>query len=59
MNSAHVAATGGLTAALAQVIMWLGHWPLQAPTEPTATAIAGLAVAGIGFLFSRKKGVTQ
>lgn len=55
MNSAHVAATGGLTSALAAVLVWATHWPLQPLDEATAAAVAGLLIACVGMLLSRKK----
>jgi|307.fasta_scaffold193215_2 hypothetical protein len=44
MNASHVA-TGGITALLATVLVYLSHWPLQPLDLPTASAIAGLLVA--------------
>lgn len=55
MNSAHVAATGGLTSALAAVLVWASHWPLQPLNDTTAAAVAGLLIAGAGMLLSWKK----
>lgn len=55
MNSAHVAATGGLTSALASVLVWASHWPIQPLNDQTAAAIAGLVIAGVGMFLSRKK----
>ena len=61
MNSAHIAATGGLTAALAQVIQWHGSGPVD---TATATALAGLIMACLGWFatrfpkFSNSKGQT-
>lgn len=47
MDSSHVA-TGAITALLATTLVYLSHWPLQALDLPTASAIAGLLVAGAG-----------
>lgn len=47
MNSSHIA-TGTITALLATVLVYLTHWPLQALDLPTASAFAGLIVAGVG-----------
>ena len=44
MNASHVA-TGGITALLATVLVYLSHWPLQAFDLSTASAFAGLLVA--------------
>lgn len=54
MNSAHVAATGGLTSALAAVLVWASHWPLQPLDDTSAAAIAGLVIAGVGMFLARK-----
>lgn len=48
MNGSHVAATSGITAMIAEILMWVTHWPLQPLDEPTAMAIAGLTVAFLG-----------
>ena len=50
MNSSHVIATGGVTAMLAQILVWLTHWPLQPMDQNTALAVAGLLVASVGGL---------
>jgi hypothetical protein len=47
MDSSHVA-TGTITALLATVLVYVSHWPLQPLDLPTASAIAGLLVAGSG-----------
>ena len=44
----------GITGALAIVIQWACTWPIQAPKEAQATALASLAVALAGYLFHRK-----
>lgn len=48
MDGTHVALGGVGTAAIAQVLMWLTHWPIQPLDQNTATAIAGLMIAFIG-----------
>lgn len=48
MNSAHVIATGGVTAMLAQTLVWLTRWPLQPMDQTTALAVAGLLVSAVG-----------
>ena len=55
MNAAHVATAGGMTALIAAVLQWNGHWP---PDHDTAFAMAGL-VTGlyalvISYLQTRK-----
>lgn len=50
MNSAHIAATGGLTAALAKVIMWHGVGSIDAET---AASLAALAMAMLGWIATR------
>ena len=45
MNSAHIVATGGVTAMLAGVLVWATHWPLQPIDSDTALNLAGLIVA--------------
>lgn len=50
MNSAHIAATGGLTAALAKVILWHGVGAMDAET---AGSLAALIVAALGWLATR------
>lgn len=47
MNSSHVAAAG-ITSMLADVLIYLSHWPLQAMGADTATSVAGLIVACVG-----------
>jgi hypothetical protein len=47
MDSSHVA-TGAITALLATVIIYLSNWPWQPLDLPTASAFAGLIVAGAG-----------
>jgi hypothetical protein len=49
MNASHVA-TGTITALLATVLVYLSHWPLQPLDLPTASAFAGLLIAGGGAL---------
>jgi hypothetical protein len=50
MNASHVA-TGGITALLATVLVYLSHWPLQPLDLSTASAFAGLLVAaGVGLV---------
>jgi hypothetical protein len=44
MNASHVA-TGGITALLATVLVYLSHWPPQPLDLSTASAFAGLLVA--------------
>jgi hypothetical protein len=44
MNASHVA-TGGITALLATVLVYLSHWPVQPLDLSTASAFAGLLVA--------------
>jgi hypothetical protein len=48
INASHVAATSGITAMLADVYMYLSHWPLQSMDQPTAMAFAGLTIAILG-----------
>lgn len=48
MNPSHVAATGGVTAMIAQVLVWLTHWPVQPLDANTALAVAGLLVSAVG-----------
>lgn len=48
MNPSHVVATGGVTAQLAIVFVWLSHWPLQPLTPDVALAVAGLIVSAVG-----------
>lgn len=50
MNSAHIAATGGLTAALAKVILWHFSGPIDGETAMSAAA---LIFAGLGWLALR------
>ena len=45
VQPAHVATTGGATALVAQALVYLTHWPLQALDADTAMAFAGLLVA--------------
>ncbi len=47
MDSSHIA-TGTITALLATVLVYLTHWPLQPLDLATASAFAGLIVAGVG-----------
>jgi uncharacterized membrane protein YccC len=47
MNSSHIA-TATITALLATVIVYLSNWPWQPLDLPTASAFAGLIVAGAG-----------
>jgi hypothetical protein len=47
MNSSHIA-TATITSLLAMVLVYLSHWPLQPLDLPTASAFAGLIVAGVG-----------
>lgn len=47
MNSSHIA-TGTITSLLATVLVYLSHWPLQGLDLGTASAFAGLIVAGAG-----------
>ena len=47
MDASHVA-TGAITALLATALVYLSHWPLQPLDLPTASAFAGLLVAGGG-----------
>ena len=49
MNASHIA-TGTITSLLATVLVYLSHWPLQPLDLPTASAFAGLIVAGAGGL---------
>lgn len=61
MNGTHFAAAGGLTALIAQALMYLTNWPLQPMDSNTAMAFAGLLVAivgggGLGFFNLRKPG---
>jgi hypothetical protein len=44
MNASYVA-TGGVTALLATVLVYLSHWPRQPLDLSTASAFAGLLVA--------------
>lgn len=57
INASHVAATGSTTALLAQVLVYVTHWPLQPLDTETAMSFAGLITAGIGALVmvARKK----
>lgn len=48
MNGTHVAATGGITAMLAGVLVWATHWPLQPLDTATALDLAGLIVSLFG-----------
>ena len=57
MNASHVA-TGGITALLATVLVYLSHWPLQAFDLSTASAFAGLLVAIGGGLVKLYKSKT-
>lgn len=56
MNSAHIAATGGLTAALAKVILW--HWTGPIDAE-TAASLAALIFASLGWLAVRFPQITK
>ena len=61
MNGSHIASAGGGTALLAQVLMYLTHWPLGPMDQSTAMAFAGLIVmvaagGGIGIWNGRKNG---
>jgi NhaP-type Na+/H+ or K+/H+ antiporter len=47
MDSSHIAAST-ITALLATVIVYLSNWPWQPLDLPTASAFAGLIVAGAG-----------
>jgi hypothetical protein len=47
MDASHVA-TGTITALLATVLVYLSSWPWQPLDLPTASAFAGLIVAGAG-----------
>lgn len=47
MNASHVAA-GTITALIATALVYLSNWPLQPLDLPTASAFAGLVVAGAG-----------
>jgi hypothetical protein len=49
LNSSHIAA-GTITSLLATVLIYLSHLPLQPLDLPTASAFAGLLVAGVGGL---------
>lgn len=58
INTSHVIASGGITAMLADVIIWIGkgHWNgwLLVPPPPdseTASSLAGLLVAAAGGIF--------
>jgi hypothetical protein len=57
MNASHVA-TGTITALLATVLVYLSHWPLEPLDLPTASAFAGLLVAGGGALVKLYKSRT-
>ncbi len=48
VSGTHVAAGAGLTPLVAQVLVYLTHWPLVSLDMTNATAIAGLGVAVIG-----------
>lgn len=47
MDSSHVA-TGTITALIATALVYLSNWPLQPLDLATASAFAGLLVAGGG-----------
>jgi hypothetical protein len=47
MDSSHIAA-GTITALIATALVYLSTWPLGALDLPTASAFAGLIVAGAG-----------
>ena len=47
MNSSHIA-TGTITSLIATALVYLSHWPWQALDVATASAFAGLIVAGVG-----------
>jgi hypothetical protein len=47
MDSSHIA-TGTITALLATALVYLSSWPLQPLDLPTASAFAGLLIAGGG-----------
>jgi hypothetical protein len=47
MDASHVA-TGAITALIATALVYLSAWPLQPLDLPTASAFAGLLVAGGG-----------
>ena len=44
---------GGAGAMLAQLIYWIGNWPIKPIDTNTATAAAGLIIIGVGYLVHR------
>jgi len=58
MNSTGLTVAGGGTgtALLAQVLMWLTHWPLQPLNTDEAMALAGLIMGGTGLLMHYLQG---
>lgn len=50
VNASHVVAVGGVTAMLANLLVWATHWPLQPMDLGTASNTAGLLVALVGGL---------
>lgn len=49
MNPAHTAATASVgSTALAQVLVWMTHWPIQPLDAGTSLALAGLLIAILG-----------
>lgn len=54
MNTSHIVATGGATGLLAQVYVYLTHWPLQPMDSNTATAFAGLTIMILAPLLVRR-----
>ena len=63
MNPSQYVSVGAGTSLLAEVLMYLTHWPLQPLTEPQAAAFAGLLVLlfgschGIVNAFLKKEGI--
>lgn len=59
MNSSHVAVSGGVTAMVADVLLYISHWPLMPLDAATATSLAGLmvaAAAGLTHLYQTRYG---
>lgn len=52
MNSTGLTIAGGgaATTMLAQVLMWITHWPLQPLSQDEAMALGGLLMGGAGLL---------
>ena len=48
MNGSHIALGSIGTSAIASILMWMTHWPIQPLDQNTAMAISGLAVAVLG-----------